>query len=113
MYGNLNEDLCKLKEKDIKIIVCLMSYNELKIHNLAHYSSFAQQNGFIFYHIPITQSNNINKSLLKSMYNFLYSKNVNIYIHSWKSKRAQHLIEYLQNNNIKYKKFSSSFYSIK
>lgn len=113
MYGNLKEDLCKLKEKNIKIIVCLMSYNELKLHNLENYCSDAQKYGFIFYHIPITQTNNINKSLFNSIYNFLHSKNVNIFIHSWKSKRAQSIIEILHNKNVKYKFLSSTSYSIK
>ena len=50
---DLYSDLRVIKDNDIQIIVCLLEWNEMKMLNIVDYPSIAQENGFLFYHLPI------------------------------------------------------------
>ncbi len=54
-YGNRNltMDLQKIKDDNIKIIVCLLEWSEMFSLNIADYPKRAQAEGFLFYHLPI------------------------------------------------------------
>lgn len=50
---NLTMDLKAIKDDNIKIIVCLLEWPEMCYLNISDYPKKAQEEGFLFYHLPI------------------------------------------------------------
>jgi cyclin-dependent kinase inhibitor 3 len=50
---NLYLDLLTMKENKIDIIICLLTWTEMKSLNIINYPNLAQEAGFTFYHLPI------------------------------------------------------------
>lgn len=50
---NLEMDLTTMKQDGIHVIVCLLEWSEMKKLNIMDYPFKAQEQGFIFYHLPI------------------------------------------------------------
>lgn len=106
---SLLKDLQLLKELQVKTIVCVMTYEELKKYSLTDYPILAQKYGFTFYHVPIAHHKHINNSLLHSIQSFLtHSKQGNVYIHSWKHRRAEQLTAFFQKRIPRYSFLTSS-----
>lgn len=52
-YGDISHDLEYIKNRNIKVIVCLLEWSELMLIGLEDYPMYAQEAGFFFYHFPI------------------------------------------------------------
>ena len=50
---DLQMDLARIKNDDIHVIVCCLEWYEIRMLNITDYPRMAQENGFIFYHLPI------------------------------------------------------------
>lgn len=50
---DLQTDLDVIKLADIDIIVCLLEWSELRLLNIENYPKIAQEQGLMFYHLPI------------------------------------------------------------
>jgi len=50
---DLKLDLTMIKNNGIRVIVCLLEWSEMKKLHLLYYPKIAQEEGFIFYHLPI------------------------------------------------------------
>jgi len=50
---DLNTDLESIKHNGIQIIVCLLEWGEMKMLNIENYPLKAQEQGFLFYHLPV------------------------------------------------------------
>jgi protein-tyrosine phosphatase len=50
---NLQIDLDAVKKNGIQIIVCLLEWSEMMMLNISDYPRKAQEEGFLFYHMPI------------------------------------------------------------
>jgi protein-tyrosine phosphatase len=50
---DLIDDLAKIKECGVQIIVCLLEWSEMKMLGITDYPKLAKEAGIIFYHVPI------------------------------------------------------------
>lgn len=110
----LFQDLQILKQLNVKTILCLMTHDELKKYSMSEYPKMAQKYGFIFYHVPVSHYKSINASLLHSVHTFLnYKQNQqgNVYLHSWKHRRAEQLNAFLQKRSSRHSFLTSSSFS--
>lgn len=54
---DLSADLQAIKDNGIQIIVCLLEWHEMQKIGIIDYPRKAQENGFLFYHLPIKDRN--------------------------------------------------------
>jgi len=81
---DLPTDLNIIKESGIDIIVCLLEWSEIKILNIEDYPRKAQEQGIIFYHLPVKDRGSPNQKdialLIPSLVeNLLLGKNILIH----------------------------------
>jgi protein-tyrosine phosphatase len=50
---DLKLDLAIIKNNGIQVIVCLLEWSEMRMLNITDYPKIVQEDGFIFYHLPI------------------------------------------------------------
>jgi protein tyrosine phosphatase (PTP) superfamily phosphohydrolase (DUF442 family) len=96
--GPYPTDLRILKQQNVKVILCLITNEEMKKYNLLNYPRLAQQYGFTFYHVPIDRK--INHGLLKPVSNFLLKQEGLVYVHSWKQQRANAFLNLLNKRTL-------------
>lgn len=92
-------DLKQLRSQGVKIIICLLTHQELRSYRLLDYPGLVQKYGMTFYHIPIRHQ--ISRRMLSPMRSFLAARlsTGKAYIHSWHQARATRLSQLLQRDD--------------
>jgi protein tyrosine phosphatase (PTP) superfamily phosphohydrolase (DUF442 family) len=92
-------DLKSLRNQGVKIIICLLTHQELRSYRLLDYPGLVQKYGMTFYHIPVRHR--INRRILPPMRSFLAARLLTgkVYIHSWHQARASRLSDLLYHDD--------------
>lgn len=94
-FRTLKDDLKNISNEGVKVIICLMEWSELISMNIMDYPRIAQQYGFIFYHLPISDGKSPKISEVNTISEIIrnhLSKGESVLIHCKEGKNRTGLV---------------------